>query len=482
MNSIKSQKNTETGIINRAILIETGFFLASLIPLVLPAISYGYPLLFSDSGTYLTSGHLSYVPVDRPIIYGLFVRYTSFSWSIWPVVLCQSLIWNYYLYLICRFTIGIKKHRGMIHFILAVFLGLFTGIAYYCSLVMADIFTSISILSIFFLFTLSKKQKAHLFSVSVLFVFSIITHLSHIPLVLSILIFISVFYWIKGKSIVKKKLKRILFVLGFILSSLLLVSTVNYSYGVGFLISRTNNIIFATRFIESGLANKYLKKHCSNERFNPSYMDLCNYVDKFDQWPAAGFYLYDYESSPLYNGPCFEKGWTECWLEKNEEYGLLIKDILSDSELRGDFITLVFSGALKQFFTYDQSGLSAQDMGSIIEKYYKRDSSDFQYSLQNRTTLLFDETNFLESISFWLSFLVLLYIIAKKRNEIPEKEMLLIVIVIFSLFCNALITSTLSNVIARYQGRVIFLIPLAAFCLTVRYVTNNYQLVKKTNQ
>gem|GEM_PF-3661669 len=37
----------------------------------------GYPLIYSDSGTYIFSGALSYAPSDRPIGYGLFIRYLN---------------------------------------------------------------------------------------------------------------------------------------------------------------------------------------------------------------------------------------------------------------------------------------------------------------------------------------------------------------------------------------------------------------------
>ena len=463
-------------------LSDTIVLIVSIALLILPAVSYRYPFLFPDSGTYLSSGHLGYVPVDRPIIYGLFVKLVSFSWSVWMVIICQSILWNYIIYLLVKFTIGVKKYNGLVHLLLAIFLAVFTGFSYYCSLVLADIFSSIAVLSLFFLLTLNKKQKTHLILISILFVFSIITHLSHIPLVLSILIVVTAYYFIKGKNDLRQKSKRLFSALGLMLFSLFLISLVNYSYGVGFKISRTNNIILATRFIESGLANKYLKKNCGKEGFDPDYKDLCNYVDKFDQWPAAGFYLYDFENSPIYNGTCIDIDWTECWVQKNKEYGNLIEDILSDGELRGEFVNLVLTGTLKQLVTFEQSSLSAQDFGSIIDQFYPSDSNEFKYSLQSRTALLFDQANYLELRVLILSLLILLFFIVKKWRVISEKEKLLIVIVIFSLLNNAMITSTLSNVIARYQGRLIFLIPLVVFCLFVKYMINNYKLVNRKNE
>src|SRR5580698_10623467 len=56
-----------------------------------------YPIVTSDSGIYIDSGLFKYLPFDRPVIYGLFISYTSFFNSLWPVIFCQSLILAYVL-------------------------------------------------------------------------------------------------------------------------------------------------------------------------------------------------------------------------------------------------------------------------------------------------------------------------------------------------------------------------------------------------
>jgi hypothetical protein len=52
--------------------------------LMLDAIYNGYPLVYSDTSTYLASGFELQTPVDRPITYGLFIRLTSLNgFSLW---------------------------------------------------------------------------------------------------------------------------------------------------------------------------------------------------------------------------------------------------------------------------------------------------------------------------------------------------------------------------------------------------------------
>lgn len=41
----------------------------------------GYPLVYSDTGTYIYSGFDRFIPADRPIVYGLFLKFFSFNFS-----------------------------------------------------------------------------------------------------------------------------------------------------------------------------------------------------------------------------------------------------------------------------------------------------------------------------------------------------------------------------------------------------------------
>ena len=74
-------------IIIRFILVAIGIFF-----LLIPSVANGFPILFSDVGTYIASGFNKFVPIDRPIIYGLFLRHTSLAHSLWFVIISQALI------------------------------------------------------------------------------------------------------------------------------------------------------------------------------------------------------------------------------------------------------------------------------------------------------------------------------------------------------------------------------------------------------
>src|SRR5690606_10795594 len=144
-----------------------------------------------------------------------------------------------------------------------------------------DIFSPIAILCLFFLIYLSKEHYLHLSVLSIMLFLALLTHLSHIPITLGIVFFIFLYLFIFDRKEFKIKFPRILYISSLFAAGLLTIALVNYSYGVGFKISRTNNIILATRFIDSGLAQKFLIKNCEKGNFNPPYAELCDYRFNF---------------------------------------------------------------------------------------------------------------------------------------------------------------------------------------------------------
>ncbi|MFK8101257.1 MAG: hypothetical protein AB8G15_01985, partial [Saprospiraceae bacterium] len=70
-------------MLRTALLPKLLTILLGTIILLFVAFYNGYPLVYSDTGTYIQSGFELFVPVDRPLTYGLFLRYTSLGISPW---------------------------------------------------------------------------------------------------------------------------------------------------------------------------------------------------------------------------------------------------------------------------------------------------------------------------------------------------------------------------------------------------------------
>ncbi|HRH39293.1 MAG TPA: hypothetical protein PK760_13165, partial [Flavobacteriales bacterium] len=68
-------------------------YAACIALLIWPAIYNGYPILYSDTATYVASGMKLDAPMDRPITYGLFIRITSIGgFTLWTTIVAQAAI------------------------------------------------------------------------------------------------------------------------------------------------------------------------------------------------------------------------------------------------------------------------------------------------------------------------------------------------------------------------------------------------------
>ena len=59
--------------------------------LIWPAVMNGYPLVFSDTGTYLSQAIHLYLGWDRPAFYSLFMMALHLTLTTWPVILAQAI-------------------------------------------------------------------------------------------------------------------------------------------------------------------------------------------------------------------------------------------------------------------------------------------------------------------------------------------------------------------------------------------------------
>jgi hypothetical protein len=125
--------------------IHTFWFLAAgVITMLIPVFFNGYPFVFSDTGTYISSGFENTVPGDRPITYGLFVRHISLVNSLWLVVLAQAIIVNILIwYFIKLITGAASKALNFIYLSGILFLTAITSMPCFSGLIMPGIFTSI---------------------------------------------------------------------------------------------------------------------------------------------------------------------------------------------------------------------------------------------------------------------------------------------------------------------------------------------------
>ncbi len=414
------------------------------------AILNGYPLVYSDTGTYISSGYTNIVPYDRSIFYGLFLRHISLSESLWLVVLVQGFILSYLIYL--TLSIFFRRKLDVIFLTVLTTLTLTTGISFNVSILIADVFSAITLLSLINLLINQNLSKFHLVSVSALLFYSIGTHLSNIPilfLLLALILFSIVIKRVRNKAILLP-ITRVNLVVAIYLGSLLFIPGVNYCLDGGFKWSKGGHVFMVNHLIEIGVMDEFLEENCTGNEIG-----LCQYKDEL-RWD----FLWN-SDSPLYK--------TGGWVENTEEYNEVIRNILLDKKYWG---TLCYSGisyTIDQFFTFhttlDAPVVHGYAPDGQINWRYPNEVKSYKNSKQR--SLGWDLTLFnqIEKGVIYLSYIILM--LALLLCHVPEVLRWVIKLAFGYALISSAVCANLSMVHPRFQNRLVWVFPLLTIIVLI---------------
>src|SRR3954453_22107752 len=114
--------------------------------LLWPAFLNGYPLLFGDTGVYLTDGLRLHMSWPRPLFYGLFMLPLHLQTTVWPVIVVQALITAAFLSAVMRCFLPGAAAWVLIPVTLALSGG--TSLPWFVSQLMPDIFGPLMVLAV----------------------------------------------------------------------------------------------------------------------------------------------------------------------------------------------------------------------------------------------------------------------------------------------------------------------------------------------
>jgi len=154
--------------------------------LLWPALWNGYPLVFSDTGTYLSQAIHGYLGWDRPVFYSLFLYPLHLQISTWPAIVAQALLAAHMLHLLRRVLAPCASPWWLLG--LAGALAVLTALPFLASELIPDLFTSLLVLALALLVLapelLSGGERLWL---ALFATFMIAAHQSHPPLALALL-------------------------------------------------------------------------------------------------------------------------------------------------------------------------------------------------------------------------------------------------------------------------------------------------------
>jgi hypothetical protein len=450
-----------------------GAFILSII-----AFANGYPLVYSDTGTYIMSGKDLFVPLDRPVAYGLFIRWFG-PISLWTVIIAQNIITAGILYHAFKMFFERSQKHSFYFYLTIAFLMLFTGVSWYSNQIIPDLFTPIILLSIFILFFDQKIKPFAFVVISIVVVFSIVTHFSHLLIssLISIIIVISNWFIFKKRLLRHQlhiSLKRALLVLAILNSGWIIMPTINWAVSGEFYTSKSSHIFFIASMADKGILTRFLKDKCDEPAFNDC--KLCAYKDSIPGSSSA--FIWDPGTETV-----FQK--TGGWANSEREYKKIIRGSLTDPKYLSQHIYISLGGALSQLFENNiMHGLSPYREESApwigISKKYAIESNIYLNSKQSLNSLkLLLHADLINDINYLLLFISLLMVIiiyfAPIRKQFNRSSVLFLSVMLLGIVINSCVTAGLNGPYGRYQARVVWLMEFALIIVMII----NWNVIKK---
>lgn len=434
--------------------------LAGLI-LISAGLYNGFPLVTSDSGTYINSALLHEVPDDRPVIYGLFIQATGLHATLWFVIMAQGLILADLLRRYAALLAPRVAANGFGQLALVGATAWATGVSWFCSQIMPDIFTAIGLLALgLVLLGRDEHLGSRMWLVFVL-VLSGIMHSSNLLTFSLVAMVVGAVAWRKGLFrqglLSAQRWRR---ATAGALVGWLLLPGVHAALGGGFEISRASSAFLMARLCETGILEKFLQENCDPaDRYS-----LCAYRDKLPNDAIA--FMWD-ANSPLNQ--------TGGWNANRAEYQHIIGQIITSPRYYPYFITESIQATLRQLMHIGHGdGLTPYRENTNpywkVQNFTSYELKEYLSSMQNRGQLNFTALNERVYGLYALALLALGALMGTSlRRHLSTTTVLLVLVLAAGVVVNAFVTGSLANVLDRLQSRVAWVLPFSAVLLLAEH-------------
>ena len=246
----------------------------STLLLLWPALWNGYPIVFDDTGTYLSQAVHHYLGWDRPIFYSLFLFPLHLTLTTWPDILAQACLAVFTLRLVQQALLPSASPWYLA--LLVMVLSATTALPWFASQLMPDLFTSLLILALALaIFTpdrLSPRKRLYLVLFSA---FAIAAQQSSVALSVALLLFLTPFRHRLGAAAPLRRggLAALLAPPLLALAALISVNFVGFRRLSPF---PFGNVFLLARVIYDGPGMDVLRRDCPR-----SGWDLCPFLNDF---------------------------------------------------------------------------------------------------------------------------------------------------------------------------------------------------------
>ncbi len=422
-----------------------------------PALVNGFPLVYSDTGTYLASAFEGLVPADRPYWYGGFILLASFGGAwLMGVVIVQALLAALYIRATVRVWTPVEEWKVSLTFCAVA--GPLTGLGWYAGQLMPDILTSIGAMAMAQLL-IGQRSIAERTIHMVVIIGSAWCHSSNLlilPLVGLLLIAASHGRsWIAWRKPIGWWIGAAVCAWGGLIVANGIVDDKPY-------LTRGSHVFLVGRLIDTGMLEPLLRAECPDRQWG-----ICAHVDSL---PITARQFLWWDSSPLH-----EQGG---WDATREEYGQVVRASFSTPGRLWSHVVASISSTADQLtrwhLGHEIESRWYRDPGSppalMVAKGPSHGSRAFRCALQQGGwgELSLRWPNIGYRIVLALSIMVLAWWGWANTRGTGPTEAPLVVLAISTVVIGAWVCASLSEVDPRYLARVSWLLPLAAIVVLVR--------------
>jgi hypothetical protein len=433
----------------RRFAIPSCFLLTGLLLLLWPALYNGYPLVYSDTGTYLLSSVTLQSFPDRPIGYGIFIRIFGWQATTWPVIVAQGLI----IYCITlRVTRLFFIRCRLFHLTILAFLAGISSLPWYAAQLMPDVFAGILILAIYLFFYDADNLKKRLVY-GLVIGFIALFHYSFFVIAFltgGLVVLLHIRYlFTKSRKIVY----AFGTLAGFLALSVLTIMTIHYAEKGQFRFSFSSNVFLTAKFCDGKILYTYLHDNCGRKD-----VPYCGYKDSLPDCPSA--FLWN-DRSPF----ALEDHYN--WESANERCAVIVHDVFTTPKYRKLFLIEAWNATRAQI---EQnrigSGLVAYGAngspGNVLSTEFEGEFGQYMRSRQNSGRENMEDLTINRFNQRILRLSLLIILAGLCYRPVRRSCWRLLVICLLGVVFNAFVTAALANVYDRLQARVTWLLIFGA--------------------
>lgn len=334
-----------------------------------------------------------------------------------------------------------------------------TGISYATNLLLPDVFTPILFLASFHLALLRDLRWPQRVGVGFLFALALSTHLSHFPTLFLTLLGGGLLGWLRRRQSPLPLHRQGLFTLAGIATAVfLLVPTFNALSDGHFRFTAGGSIFFTNRLRDMDIVQDFLAEDCAHHAWK-----LCPFKDAL-----YGDFLWDPNSSALYK--------TGGWEANYGEYRHMNRAILARPRFIARYLRGSLEEGIRQFFVFETGParpyIEESAPVSAIKDHMQANFRACFGSKQIRGLIDFQALNRRQEwiVLGSMAFLLMLALDRKRFMRLPADLRWLVLMLLLFATANAVVCAAFSNIVPRYQSRLVWLFPFTATLVGIAWM------------